>query len=387
MNKMTKKKDFKLLITFFSIELLVLIVCFAIAHMKTNGPFSIKAASAKYESYLSSMDNVNSNVLDKTFGGDGVEGFTRFMNYDNEDTSMSSTNVLYKYYSFNLSDSGITSNMTKAAPGAQMNGLLSNTATNTVVQASKSTFTLGKFKIMNDYVPESLDLVKILEKPLVIEPMDKSNILIYHVHATEGYSISEADKSDMKTSAKQGEENNVVSVGNILQNEITAKSGIKVLHDKTVFKEGMQSIIAYNNAAEKLKEIYAQNKVKLQIDLHRNSASLEGKKYDPTVNANGVNYAPISFVVALDWDAATGDRAESVNPYWKDNFKLCFLVMEKLEEKVPGIVRQIDLRRTPYNQGFVENSLLVEIGFDGNLTSEAEATARLFGDVLSDIYG
>lgn len=72
----------------------------------------------------------------------------------------------------------------------------------------------------------------------------------------------------------------------------------------------------------------------------------DGKKYGPVIQAGGVAYAPFSFVIGLDWDAATGERSESVNPYWEDNFKLCMLVMEKLEEKVPGIVRQIDLRRT-----------------------------------------
>jgi hypothetical protein len=62
-------------------------------------------------------------------------------------------------------------------------------------------------------------------------------------------------------------------------------------------------------------------------------------------------------------------------------------MIEKLEEKVPGICRQIELRRTPYNQGYAENSLLTEIGFAGNLSTEADATARLFAEVLTDIYG
>ena len=269
-----------------------------------------------------------------------------------------------------------------------MSGIVNNTATSTVIEESKSTFTLGNFKIANDYVTERLDLVNILEKPLVIEPMDASEILIYHVHATEGYCATAAEQSDLDHYTSEGEENNVVAAGNILQNTIVSGSGISVLHDKTVFKEGLQSSIAYDNAAQRLNEIYAEHKnVKLQIDLHRKSATLDGKKYGPTVQKDGVNYAQFSFVIGLDWDPVTGDRSDSANPYWEDNFKLCMLIMEKLEEKVPGIVRQIDLRRNPYNQGFVENSLLVEIGFDGNLTSEAEASAQLFGEVLCDIYG
>ena len=387
MNKITNKKDFKLLIVFFSMEAIILLICFLAAHFQVNKGASVKA-SWEYESFMNSTHSVYSNILDKSFGGNGVSGFTSIWQDEAGIPGADDSNILYKYYTFNLSDQGITSHMTKAAPGMQMSGIVSNTATSTVVQQAKSTFTLGNFKIANDYVSENLDLVMILEKPLVIEPMEKSGILIYHVHATEGYCKTEADKSDLKNYSVEGEENNVVAAGNIIQNTIASQSGIKVLHDKTVFKEGLQSSVAYNNAALKLNEIYTENKnIKLQIDVHRNSASLNDKKYGPTVQANGINYAPFSFVIGLDWDPATGERSDSVNPYWEDNFKLCMLIMEKLEEKAPGIVRQIDLRRNPYNQGFVENSLLVEIGFDGNLTAEAEASAKLFGEVLCDIYG
>lgn len=385
MNKITKKKDFKLLAAFFSLEFLILAVCFLIAHFQVNGTFS-KSSASSYQNSVKSMRAVKSNIVDPSFGGEGIGGFAKLWGLtENASGAPAGSKTLSKYYSFNLSDAGVTSNMTKAAPDTQMSGLLSNTATNTVIQEARSTFTLGKLKIANDYVGESLDLAKILEKPLVIGPMEKSNILIYHVHATEGYCKTEDEKSNLSGSAVQGEENNVVAAGNTLQNTI-ASSGIKVLHDKTVFKEGLQSTVAYNNAAEQLKRIYAENDVALQIDLHRNSATSEGKKYGPTVEANGVKYAQFSFVIGLDFDAATGTRLDSVNPYWEDNFKLCFLIMEKLEAKVPGIVRQIDLRRTPYNQGFVKNSLLVELGFDGNLTAEADASAKLFGDVLSEIY-
>lgn len=387
MNEITKKKDFKLLLTFFAVEFLLLLICFFIAHFQVNGN-PVKAAGSDYQSFSASFDSVKQNLLSKTFNGNGVGGFTSILE-GNENTGTPGNNsVLYKYYSFQLTDNGITSNMTKAAPGAQLDGILNNTATSTIIKEAKSTFTLGKFKIANDYVPEKLDLAKILEKPLIIEPMDKHGILIYHVHATEGYCKTEAEKADLNHYSVRGEENNVVEAGNTLQSAIASGSGIKTLHDKTVFQEGLESIVAYNNGAARLREIYAENQnIKLQIDLHRNSATLNNQKYGPTVEANGVKYAQFSFVVGLDWDPVTGDRSDALNPYWEDNMKLCLLIMEKLEAKVPGIVRQIDLRRNPYNQNFTENSILVEIGFDGNLTSEANASAKLLGDILCDIYG
>ena len=244
MDKITKKKDFKLLIAFSSLEALILLICFMIAHAKVNRALDVSIGSGKYGNFIDSIRCVRSNILEKSFDGGGLEGFTTIRSYDTDGEGNAEANdILYKYYTFNLSDTGITSNLTKAAPGTQMSGIVSNTATSTVIEEAKSTFTLGNFKIANDYVTEQLDLVNILEKPLVIEPMDASEILIYHVHATEGYCATAAEQSDLDHYTSEGEENNVVAAGNILQNAIVSGSGISVLHDKTVFKEGLQSII------------------------------------------------------------------------------------------------------------------------------------------------
>ncbi len=387
MNKLRNKNDFKLLMTFFALETVMLLICAVISHYKVNGGkvYAVSDAAA----FAVSSRSVRENILLKSFGGTGVNAFESIGdNADYDTITPGNGNELYKYYTFNLTDNGVTSNLTRAEAGAKMSGIANNTATSTVIEPAKSTFKLGNLTVENRYVHESLDLVSILEKPLVIEPMDRSGILIYHVHATEGYCATESEKFDVNEHVSEGETNNVVYIGNTLRDTIAAKTGISVLHDKTVFKEGVTSDIAYNNAALRLNEIYSENKnVKLQIDLHRNSAVSDNAKFGPVVEAGGVRYAQFSFVIGLDWDPITGDRSESANPYWEDNFKLCMLVIEKLDEKVPGIVRQIELRRNPYNQNFVENSLLVEIGFDGNLTSEADSSSRLFGEVLSDIYG
>ena len=383
MKKLSEYKDFKTLIFLFSIEAVLLIVMLVIAHFS-----SVKTVEpcTDYDQIILSMTTVKNNILNKTFDGNGVSAMSSL----NEDIISGEVHGkrLCKFYTFNLSDEGITSNLLKAEENAQMNGIAQNTATTTIIPAADSEYKLGRFKVRNDYVPVNLDLEEILSKPLRIEPMKNSNILIYHVHASEGYCVTESDKYNLNSYTIVGENNNVVGAGNVLQNSIISHSGIKVLHDKTVFKEGLESIISYNNAAVKLDEIYASNdNIKLQIDLHRNSAEINNQKYGPTVELNGKKFAPISFVIGLDWNPATGQRQDETNPYWEDNFKLCMLVIEKLEKKVPGICRQIDLRRNPYNQNYAENSLLIEVGFAGNLSTEADATAEILGEVLSDIYG
>lgn len=384
MQNFYKKKDFKTLIILFSIEALILVLMCVIAHFSTKNDI---IQNNNYTDFVSSMTFVNENVLDKSFNGEGIAAFNN-INENEKDENEDAKDQICKFYTFNLSDEGITSNLLRAKDSAQMNGISTNTATTTIIKSAKSDFKLGRFKIQNNYVYENLDLEEILAKPLKIEPMDKSSILIYHVHASEGYCITESDKYKVNSHSIEGEEHNVVAAGNVIQNALIANTGINVIHDKTLFKEGLQSSVSYNNAAVRLDEIYKENNnIKLQIDVHRNSAESKGQKYGPTIEVNGIKYAQISFVIGLDWDTSTGDRNDKTNPYWEDNFKLCMLIIEKLEEKVPGICRQIELRRTPYNQGYAENSLLTEIGFAGNLSTEADATARLFADVLTDIYG
>ena len=385
MDNFTKKTDFKVLIFLFSLEAVILIIMFFVAHFSVNSSVEHTTLQGKF---ADSMQSVCEKVLNKSFNGNGISAFKSLYKTSDSGSENISNGELYKFYTFNLSDDGITSNVLRADKNSQMDGIALNTATNTVISSAVSDFALGNFKVHNDYVHENLDLEKILAKPLVIEPMDNSNILIYHVHASEGYCITDSDKYNLRNHTIVGEEHNVVAAGNILQNTIMSHTGIEVIHDKTLFAEGLTSSISYNNAAKKLNEIYAENQnIKLQVDIHRNAAEESGKKYGPTVDLNGVKYAQISFVIGLDWDPETGDRSDSVNPYWEDNFKLCMLIIEKLEEKVPGICRRIELRRNPYNQNYAENSLLTEIGFAGNLSTEADRTAELFGEVLSDIYG
>ena len=385
MNNITKKTDFKALVFLFVLEAIILIVMLFVAHFSVNGSVG---RTTLHSEFSGSMHNICSKVLENSLDGKGISGFNLLYEKNNLENDSANNEEICKFYTFNLSDDGITSNMLRAQKNSQMNGIAMNTATNTVIAPAKSDFALGRFKVHNDYVREGLDLEEILAKPLVIEPMDKSSILIYHVHASEGFCITESDKYNLRNHTIVGEEHNVVAAGNVLQNSITSRTGIKVIRDKTLFPEGLESSVSYNNAAKRLDEIYAENKnIKLQIDVHRNAAEEGNKKYGPTVEANGVKYAQISFVIGLDWDPVTGERKDSVNPYWEDNFKLCMLIIEKLEEKVPGICRRIELRRNPYNQNYAENSLLTEIGFAGNLSTEANRTAELFGEVLSDIYG
>lgn len=78
MDKITKKKDFKLLIAFFSLEALILLICFMIAHAKVNRALDVSIGSGKYGNFIDSIRCVRSNILEKSFDGGRTGGL-----YDN----------------------------------------------------------------------------------------------------------------------------------------------------------------------------------------------------------------------------------------------------------------------------------------------------------------
>ena len=91
-------------------------------------------------------------------------------------------------------------------------------------------------------------------------------------------------------------------------------------------------------------------------------------------------FARVMFVVGCDYDV------NNPNPNWRDNFKLAMLMLEMLEEKVPGITRGISMRKDPYNTNLADRGILIEIGFNGNLISEVVNTSEIVADVLGEIY-
>ena len=83
----------------------------------------------------------------------------------------------------------------------------------------------------------------------------------------------------------------------------------------------------------------------------------------------------------------TARTQNPANPNWKDNVRLAMYLIEKLNEKVPGVTLGISLRKdTKYNTTATQFGLLAEIGFEGNLAPEADRTAALLGTVLGEIF-
>ena len=126
MNNYSDKKDLKFILVCFLIEVIMLVVCFVIAHNSVNDN-----SVANFKQTASSMSKVNDNIFLNSFNGEGTDAFVLLQ--DDNLSSFEHVKSNYKYYTFSLSDDGIDTDMIKGVSGLEIEGLMANTATNTII--------------------------------------------------------------------------------------------------------------------------------------------------------------------------------------------------------------------------------------------------------------
>lgn len=189
-------------------------------------------------------------------------------------------------------------------------------------------------------------------------------ILIYHTHTAEGYSINDTNNESL----------NVVGVGETLARELEENYGIAVIHDKTMHS------ISYNDSYKRSREtvrsyLNKYGNFKLIIDLHRDAVS-ESSKAAVTTNINGDNLAKFMFVVTKN------------NPNYSQSVDLATRLIEKSEELFPGLWRgklmTYNRGSNYFNQDLSANSLLIEIGANCNTPEEANNTAKYIARIIAE---
>ena len=309
----------------------------------------------------------------------------------------------YNYYTFSLSKDGIQSQ--KYAEGLGLSsGLSVSTLSDSemTIKASSSAssptiMNYGNLYIQNPYVRTPLSLKEVLSEPLKLKRLSgisDQSVIIYHTHTMEAYCKTEEDRYLVQKAYNETKDNtrNVVTAGEWIRQSLV-KNNITTIHDTTIHYEDRVNGVwqdCYYFGIQTLQGLLAEhNKAQLVMDVHRDGVTdptRDTKRHKSTVkDASGNEYAQIMFVVGLNYNASY-QQNDSYNPHWKDNFKLALLLLEKLEERVPGITRGISLRREAYNQHLAQNTLLVEMGFDGNLVSEVTASSKLLGEIIAEVY-
>lgn len=203
------------------------------------------------------------------------------------------------------------------------------------------------------------------------ESINNSNlplVYIYSTHETEKYSDSELENYNIVPDVK------IASY--ILENYLE-DLGIETL----VEKESVTEVLRKNNWAYKrsydasreivLKSIASKESLKLIIDLHRDSSSIE----KTLLEFNNKKYARVLFVIG----------AEYTN--YEVNYSLAKNINNNLEQLIPGISRGIIKKSGAgvngiYNQDISPFSILIEIGGQYNKIDEVNNTLSILAKAI-----
>ena len=222
-----------------------------------------------------------------------------------------------------------------------------------------------------------IDVEKLLKKPLNLDLSKKGpKVLVYHTHTSESYVLKESDlgKKDVP-SFNSNPKYNVVRVGEELARNLR-KYGIETLHNGTVHDKVRDA--AYGVSIDTLnsyKKSYPS--IQIYIDVHRDAANSDQPKLRMTKEINGKNCAQIMFVV--------GAEGTLPHPKWQENLSFVLKLQQKLNEKYPGLARPIWIVEARYNQHISTQSILIEVGGDGNLLSECLESTKYLAEALNDV--
>lgn len=209
---------------------------------------------------------------------------------------------------------------------------------------------------------------ELFSKDLSLEQITEPQILIFHTHASEGYSDS-----------REGtEEDTVVGVGAVLA-EYLREAGYVVIHDKTKYdvEDGVVNRdVSYNNALDGLEAMLEKYPtIEVIIDVHRDSGAkrvteVDGKATAQVMLFNGMcrnSNGPISYLP---------------NENLASNLAFSLQLKCLGDELYPNFMKRIYLKGYRYNMHLVERDLLAEVGTVNNTVGEAKAAMKPFSELV-----
>lgn len=207
---------------------------------------------------------------------------------------------------------------------------------------------------------ETIEVDKEVNEPLVY---------IYNTHETESYKDEYLEVYNIKPTVK--------NMSHILKDyleELKIPTIIETSSITKVLKENSWSYKYSYKASRNIIEptIKNTNSLKLIIDLHRDSSSLN----KTLLEINNKKYAKILFVVG----------AEHEN--YEDNYLLAEKLKNLLEKEIPGITRGIAKKSGEgvngiYNQDLSPVSVLIELGGQYNEIEELNNTIEILATAIS----
>lgn len=226
----------------------------------------------------------------------------------------------------------------------------------------------------------NIDLNALLSTPLKINQNGAPQVLIYHTHTCESYTPSlnysyAPSDTDRTTDLRY----TVARVGDELANTLKKQFGINVIHDKTIH-DGDSYNRAYTKSLNTVQGyIKKYPSLSLIIDLHRDAAiDSNGRKLKVLTKVDGKPVASMMAVIGTDGRGLP-------HPNWRENLKLGAKLIKKTNDLYPGMGRGVDVKLGRFNQYLSKNSILLEVGSNGNTLDETIASTKYIARTIAEV--
>ena len=202
-----------------------------------------------------------------------------------------------------------------------------------------------------------------------VQPVEQPRVLIYHTHTHEAYSQVEDDpyeETEVWRTADQS--HSVVRVGEALS-ELLEQYGFVVTHDTTDHEPPKLST-AYARSLQTL-ESYEET-FDLYIDLHRDAynSSMEQCAY-----FGGQELAQLMVLIGNGGDY-------EVKPDYEANLAFARRLTDCINEKAPGVCREVMIKNGRYNQHIGTPAILIEVGHNENTLQQALSSMPVLAEAL-----
>ena len=252
----------------------------------------------------------------------------------------------------------------------------------TMVPGSSSRYVSADGICIYNYTDYSLDIQALVAAAPKLGLKDSAGpqVLIYHSHTTESYTMDGADIYTESDAYRTTDPRfNMIRIGEEMR-EVFEAAELEVIHDETLYDYPVYSG-AYGRSAQGIEAILEQYpSIQLVLDVHRDAlAGTDGTVYK-TAAGTVEDCAQVMMVVGTD---AGGQKHKN----WRQNLSMAVGLQRALTDRHGTLARPIVLRSSRFNQQMNTGAILVEVGSHGNTLQEAITAARLFAQTAADTLG
>lgn len=238
----------------------------------------------------------------------------------------------------------------------------------------------GKIKVQNR-TEKKINIKKILGEGARLKIKDKSKptVLIYHTHTHESFVTLEGGvyyKGETTQSSDKSE--NIVRVGDAIVERLQ-KAGYNVIHDTAFYDDDYNNAYKHSGVGiDKILKKYPS--IDVAIDIHRDSIGVEGDEKGRTAAVNTINGKKAAQIMIV-----TGCEEDFIKdfPNWYDNLHFAIGLQNQLQQDFEGLARPVYFADRKYNMYKTKNSVLIEVGSDGNTLEQAVYSGKMLGESLA----